>query len=130
MGIGDRLRECREKKGITQAELGKLINVSDATINRYERNFRTPDLGIIKKFSKLFNCTTDFLLGLTDNPETKIIPMPSEKDCKKAEIERALRTLVSHDDGEFPIEPGLIDTIYDEMFKAREFHSKRKGGGK
>lgn len=53
-------------------------------------------------------------------------PKISEEDRKKAEIEKALTTLVAHDEGEFPIEKELIDTIYDAMIKGREFHKKRR----
>lgn len=66
MNLGDRLKTCREEKGFTQAELGKLINVSDATINRYERNLRSPDLDTLKKLAKIFNCSTDYMLGISD----------------------------------------------------------------
>jgi hypothetical protein len=47
-------------------------------------------------------------------------------DRKKAEIKKALLTIVAHDDGEFPIEDSLIDIIYDGMMKGREFHAKKK----
>lgn len=66
------------------------------------------------------------LAGYLDRPA----PIISEEDRKKEEIKKALTTLVAHDDGEFPIEGDLINTIYDAMMKGREFHGKRKEGDK
>lgn len=70
MKLGDRLRECREEQGLTQAALGKIVNVSDAAINRYEKNRRAPDYELLLKLAKLFNVSVDYLLGET-NIKTK-----------------------------------------------------------
>ncbi len=80
MKFGDRLKERREKRGFTQDQLGKLLNVSDATINRYERNLREPDYETLKSLANLFNCTTDYLLGLTDNPTPESIKPDNDGD--------------------------------------------------
>jgi len=74
--FGQRLRELREEKKITQAELGNKIGVSGATINRYEKGFRQPDPETLSKLADFFDVTVDFLLGRTDD----IIP----EDIKKA----------------------------------------------
>lgn len=61
--LGARIKEARTLKGITQAELGKLLGTSDATINRYEKDIRKPDPDTLSKLSKLLNVSTDWLLG-------------------------------------------------------------------
>ncbi|MBQ6333727.1 MAG: helix-turn-helix transcriptional regulator [Erysipelotrichaceae bacterium] len=40
MTIGDRIREARIKKGLTQRELGTMLGVSDSAINSYENHSR------------------------------------------------------------------------------------------
>ena len=37
MGFGERLKELRESKGMSQKELAKCVDVSDAAIANYEK---------------------------------------------------------------------------------------------
>jgi hypothetical protein len=57
-----RLKELRESKHLTQADLGKLLKIAPSTIGMYEQGRREPDSAILKKISKLFNVSTDYLL--------------------------------------------------------------------
>lgn len=64
--IGDRIKEERIIRNITQQELGKLLGVSPSTIGMYEQNRRQPDGDTIVKLSEFFDVSTDYLLGRTD----------------------------------------------------------------
>lgn len=121
--FGVRLATLRVGKGLSQAELGKILNIAQSTIAMYEKDKRRPDLGTLAMFAEYFNVSTDYLLGVNK-------PIISESERKKAEIKKALISLVSHDEGEFPIEEGLVDTVFEHMEKAKEFHAKRKGDQK
>lgn len=64
MLFGDRLKSLREKSGMTQADLGKLIGVSDRVVGYYESNDRFPKKPeILQKISEVFEVSVDFLLG-------------------------------------------------------------------
>ena len=64
MLFGDRVRQLRENASMTQAELGKLVGVSDRVLGYYESNERFPrKQEIIAKFASVFNVSVDFLLG-------------------------------------------------------------------
>lgn len=67
MSFGDRLRDLRVEKNMTQEDLSKKLNVSRATVGRYETNERFPDKDILKKIADIFDVSLDFLLGRTDN---------------------------------------------------------------
>lgn len=69
MFIGNRLKELRNKKSITQVELGKAIGLSKQTISTYELGTREPDNETLLKLANFFNVSLDYLLGRTDNPE-------------------------------------------------------------
>jgi transcriptional regulator with XRE-family HTH domain len=59
----ERLKVLRELFGYTQDTLGKRINVSAATINRYEKGLRKPDPDMLCLLADLFETSVDDLLG-------------------------------------------------------------------
>ena len=61
-----RLKELRTDKGLSIFALSKLVNISDASICRWENSktdVKGEQLIILAKF---FGVTTDYLLGLED----------------------------------------------------------------
>lgn len=67
-----RLKEARKLKGETQREVTKNAGVAQATIACYESEAREPKvIDIIRKLAIHYNVSTDWLLGLTDDPERK-----------------------------------------------------------
>lgn len=71
--LGKRIRELRKEKKLTQEQLGKILNVSHSTINRYESGLHQPDIESLNILANTFNCTTDYLLGRTDMKEVVIM---------------------------------------------------------
>ncbi|MDO7787901.1 helix-turn-helix domain-containing protein [Desulforamulus aquiferis] len=74
--LGKRIKHLREEKGLNQIELAKLLNISNTTLSQYENGQRVPSDEIKIKLAEVFDTTTDFLLGRTDNPigTTESIP--------------------------------------------------------
>ena len=72
--LNKRLKELRIKRGYTQKELGGKIGVNDNTITNYEKGIRQPDYATLIKFAELFNCSTDYLLGRTNNQGEVLVP--------------------------------------------------------
>lgn len=66
MTFGQRLKELRTEKRMTQDDLGKVMNVSKASISLYEKNERTPDQATLIKTADYFDVSLDFLLGRSD----------------------------------------------------------------
>ena len=64
-----KLRELRNYKGITQAELAKHLDVTQQAVGRWEKAITSPDYETLKKLAAYFNVTTDYLLGLSDQPQ-------------------------------------------------------------
>lgn len=65
----DRLRLAREKRNLTQRDLGHLCNLGVNQINRYENGLNDPSTEILSLIARHLNVTTDYLLGLTDEPQ-------------------------------------------------------------
>lgn len=62
----NRIKSLREQIGMTQAELGKLLNVRDAAISKYESG-KVPLTGeTLLQLSKIFNTSIDYILGNDD----------------------------------------------------------------
>ncbi len=71
--LGERLRRVREERGLTQGELGALVHVSDATINRYEKNLRKPTPEMLRQLASVLGVSGDYLLGLSDDPGSTVV---------------------------------------------------------
>ena len=64
-----RLKNLRTNKGITQAELAKHLDVTQQAVGRWEKAITSPDYPTLLKLAAYFNVTTDYLLGLSDQPQ-------------------------------------------------------------
>ena len=61
--LGKRLKELREKRGLTQKELAQHIHISRDTYAQYEINRRSPDFKTLIYLADFFGVTIDYLLG-------------------------------------------------------------------
>lgn len=59
MNIGRYLRELRKEKGYSQAQLAKIIGVSQKAIDYWERDVNEPKLSYIVALVKAFDLTFD-----------------------------------------------------------------------
>ena len=55
----------RKKKGLSQADLGKIIGTSGDVIGRYERGDITPSVEVVSKIADALEVSVDYLLGKT-----------------------------------------------------------------
>lgn len=62
MTTRERLKELREKKGVSQTVIGNLLGVGQPTIAKYESGILEIPSGAIIIFSDYFGVTTDYLL--------------------------------------------------------------------
>ncbi|MBQ3142083.1 MAG: helix-turn-helix transcriptional regulator [Bacilli bacterium] len=60
---GSRLKELRINRGLTQSELGKILNVTKATICCYEKGNRTPTIENLIDLVNYFGISADYLIG-------------------------------------------------------------------
>ena len=61
-----RLKELREEKELSQAQLAKKVNIKQANISRWENKIQDPSIDYIIALAEFFGVTTDYLLGVTD----------------------------------------------------------------
>lgn len=77
--FGYRLKELREQRQLTQAQVAKKLGVRRATIGSYENNTSTPSLQKIARLALLYHTTTDYIIGI-DNRKTIILDGFSSKE--------------------------------------------------
>jgi len=63
MSLGKRIKKARLDKELTQKQLAELLNVTDATINRYEKDLRKPDPEMLKAIADVLGVSVDYLLN-------------------------------------------------------------------
>ena len=63
----NRIKVLREARGISQQRLAVELNVSQATISKYELDISEPDLNTIRKLAEFFGVTSDYLLEISDD---------------------------------------------------------------
>lgn len=61
--IGNRIKELRKSKKMSQSELGKFIGVSQTTVTAWENGRAEPSSSYVAKLATFFNVSTDYLLG-------------------------------------------------------------------
>lgn len=71
--LGDRIKELRKNKELTQEQLGKKLNVAKSTISQYETGTNVPDISILIKIADIFDCSLDFLTGRTDDSDSIVV---------------------------------------------------------
>ena len=65
--IKNRVKELREERGMTQAELAASVGVSRQSINSIERDRYVPSLPLALTFASVFGLRTDEIFWLEKN---------------------------------------------------------------
>lgn len=66
MPVGTKIKEIRQKKQLTQRQLGELCGIADSNIRKYESGKQNPKLETLQKIATALNVSTSDLL----EPET------------------------------------------------------------
>lgn len=64
--LKEKLKVLRTEGGFTQQQVADAINVDRVSYNRYENGNRVPSNEVTVALAIFFDCTTDYLLGKTD----------------------------------------------------------------
>ena len=65
-----RIRDLREDKDITQAEMGKILLCSQRVYSNYERGDIDMPTAVLVRRADFYDVSVDYLLERTDNPKT------------------------------------------------------------
>lgn len=73
--FSNRLRKLRKERKMSQKELAQALNLSDVSVSRYELGTAQPSLETLQTICDLFDVTSDYLIGTTDNLPCKTVSL-------------------------------------------------------
>lgn len=65
-----RLKELREKQGLSQAQLGKKLGVGQSTVGMWENGKNKPQNAKLEMLANIFSVSVDYLLGRDEETTT------------------------------------------------------------
>lgn len=67
--LGERLKIARERKKLKQTQVKEKTGINNKTLSGWENGLSEPDSDSLRILANLYEVSTDWLLGLTDNPK-------------------------------------------------------------
>ena len=64
-----RLRDLRENRDLTQKKVAAMLGMSQTGYSKYETGENDIPTAILIKLAHFYKTSTDYLLGITDNPK-------------------------------------------------------------
>ena len=95
--FGQRLKELRKSKRLTQQQLADIFFLNKSSISRYENDSQLPENEQLQKLADYFNVSIDYLLGRDENPNPTSSPeMLTKKE--KLDIEKEALQMIENID--------------------------------
>lgn len=121
MTVGERLKELREKLGISQVDFATKINVSKQTLYKYENNIITNiPSDKIEAAAKIGNVSPAYLMGWSDASEKN---QNAEANFSKSEISFLKRYRSLDSDGQKHVDI-ILDWEADRMKNDKKWISE------
>ena len=74
--LGKRINELRVANSWNQVQLASKMNISKQTVSNWENENIQPSIEMLVRLAKLFNVSTDYLLGLDNTPRINTEGLP------------------------------------------------------
>ena len=86
------LKKIIDEKGLSIVKVATEASISDSTLYNYIKSERIPSVATLVELARVLNTSTDYLLGLTDNP---VKANDIEKVAKNENIELLIQSVLS-----------------------------------
>ena len=61
--LGDRIKGLRNRRGLSQSQMGSLLGITPQAVSKWERGENAPDLLLMPSVAGILNTTVDYLVG-------------------------------------------------------------------
>ena len=106
-----RVKELREKAGLSMDQMAKQLGVTKSRINMWENNGTVPRMNMLVELAKFFSVTTDYLLG---NDEAKNLSL---ENSRLSSLQRNLGKLSEAD---LEKAEGMLKAVFMDIFNDDE----------
>lgn len=86
MTIGKNIFRFRKEKGLTQAELGEKLGVSNQAISKWESGMSAPDISLLPFLADVFECSIDDLFDYIPKKERISLNVIPGDDLRKDDM--------------------------------------------
>lgn len=130
--LGNKIKQLRLRKGITQDTLAKVLNVSSQAVSKWENNVTMPDIQLLPEIAVYFGCTIDDLFNLSEQAQFErienMLDMQAALSADEfAQAERFLTDKLSDHacrSDAFRLLAELYNHKADELRKSAEMYAK------
>lgn len=119
MALGERLKEARKNRKLTQMEAASKLGITNGALSGYERNYRDPDTEMVKKLANLYDVSIEWLLGNDQQVRNNSVNTKDELDIAKR-MQQLREDLMNAEGLAFDGEP-MSDEARESLLEAMEF---------
>jgi DNA phosphorothioation-dependent restriction protein DptG len=90
--LGNRIKQLRINRQLNQTQLAKLLSCSSSVVSAYEANVRKPSLDNLASLARIFNVSTDYILG---NPsrDPNLVDISALTDSQRISIKQLIESI-------------------------------------
>ncbi len=89
--FGSILKTQRLSKNMTQAQLAQKLGITKSVISAYETGLRLPSYDVLIHIARIFNVSTDFLLGMENKQSIDLSGLSQEETDALLNLIRAMK---------------------------------------
>ena len=89
--IAERIKELRQARGWTQADLARRLSITRNGVNSWEQGLSTPSPASLVDLARLFSVSTDYLLGVEPLSTVNVTGLDERDVAILAELADRLR---------------------------------------
>ena len=110
--IGQRMKELREASHLSQAEIAKICDSSQASVAKAENGKIAPSLKLLLKMADYFDVSMDYLCCRTDQPRGKLYECKPKMNVSRENMQKFIEMCF---DPASPFNSKLKETLFQMM---------------
>lgn len=89
--FGNTLKTLRIRDNMTQAQLAQKLGLTKSVISAYETGLRMPSYDVLIHIAKIYNVSTDYLLGVESKQQIDISGLSQEETNALLNLIKAMK---------------------------------------
>lgn len=92
-GLSTKLKELRMSQNLSQNDVAKKLGLSPSIVSGYETGERTPSTENLLALSYLYKCSTDYLLGKSNDKPSIVLDVDSLTPEQIQSLQALIKTM-------------------------------------